>query len=252
MTAGIRKRFLRYLSFWVKVIVSFALQIDVSSLGTPRVAFKPDCRQLTTSVSLLSEPIHCSPAGQQLARCLPAEQPPCCPPPTPSCLLRRASPWTQSPHTRAIPTTLGARGGRTGTGKWHPSRSVILFPPVTALTRAWGFSKHCVFLTRTPFLGNICPVKGFYCLRPALAPPRKRPIHMNIGNSSWVFIQLFWFKINKWDFFGSPSLNVSVFFNAVLRFKMWLWDLEMYQIKSIYRSVTFKLNVKFIKSWNCD
>lgn len=181
-SAGIRKE-----RFWVKRIISFALQVDVSSLGTPRAAFKPDCRRLTTSVSLLSGPIRRSPAGQQLARCLPAEQPPCCPPPTPSCLLRRVSPWTQSPPTRATPTTLDARGGPTGMGKGHPSRSIILFPPVTALTRGWSFLKHCVFLTRTPFLGNICPVKGFYyiqgcCLQPALAPPRKRPIHMNTGS----------------------------------------------------------------------
>lgn len=33
------------------------LQVDVSSTGAPRVAFKPDCRQLATSVRLLSEPI---------------------------------------------------------------------------------------------------------------------------------------------------------------------------------------------------
>ncbi|KAK2856779.1 hypothetical protein Q5P01_005514 [Channa striata] len=31
--------------------------VDVSSTGTPRVAFKPGCRELTTSVGLLSEPI---------------------------------------------------------------------------------------------------------------------------------------------------------------------------------------------------
>ncbi|KAA8579524.1 hypothetical protein FQN60_006617, partial [Etheostoma spectabile] len=31
--------------------------VDASSPGAPRVAFKPDCRQVATSVSLLSEPL---------------------------------------------------------------------------------------------------------------------------------------------------------------------------------------------------
>ena len=38
-------------------LLLFPLQVDVSSPGARRVAFKPDCRRLTTSVSLLSRPI---------------------------------------------------------------------------------------------------------------------------------------------------------------------------------------------------
>lgn len=45
----------------------------------------------------------------------PAEQPLLCP--EPSCLGRTASPWTQSPPTRAIPTTPDAPGDPTGMGK---------------------------------------------------------------------------------------------------------------------------------------
>lgn len=96
-----------YSNFSVLSTPPFPLQVDVSSPGAPRVAFKPDCRQLATSVSLLSEPVNRlqldKTEGQSFRR--------------PAAWVGLPSPWTRSPPTLDIPTTPGAQGDPTGMGK---------------------------------------------------------------------------------------------------------------------------------------
>lgn len=70
------------------------------------------------SASWASQSIASS-SNKRLPSAVLAERPPCCPlrPSRASCLGRTVSPWTQSPPTRAIPTTPDAPGDPTGTGK---------------------------------------------------------------------------------------------------------------------------------------
>lgn len=133
------------------------LQVDVSSPGAPRVAFKPDCRQLATSVGLLSESIRrlrlIETSEQSFHRrvCQRSSRAGLCAAPEPGCLGKTASPWTRSPPTLVIPTTLDAPGDHTGMGTSCSVYSYVSSCLCFHLQRCTSLQVQPHF----PFLGNI-------------------------------------------------------------------------------------------------